>query len=235
MECDHMSEEKSLLETTLNTRDLGRYQSMITGRQLRAWRILRSDVQNYPSTNDIQLLKRHGIQTVLDLRGQEDVKRRPSGFADREGFSYIHIPIEEGSGIPENTEAVSRSYLKIAESPNMPQVYQAIAAAPEGVMINCTAGKDRTGVVSAVLLGLCGVSDEDILRDYMLTKLYDRERFELIHQNFPGIDMNIVIPAERYMKEFLEMFRARYDSFRDYLTAIGTKQEEIDKIAAKLL
>lgn len=173
--------------------------------------------------------------TVLDLRGTNDVKRKPSGFANQDGFLYINIPIDEGSGIPQSTDVVSESYLKIAESPNMPCVFRAIASAPEGVMINCTAGKDRTGVVSAVLLGLCGVSDEDIIRDYMLTKTYNRERFELIHRNFPEIDMNIVIPSERYMKEFLEMFIAKYGNFRDYLTAIGIKKEEIDHIAVKLL
>ena len=230
-----MSDEKSLLETTLNTRDLGRYQSMISGNQLKTWQILRSDVQNYPSVNDVFLLKKHRILTVLDLRGTNDVKRKPSGFANQDGFLYINIPIDEGSGIPQSTDVVSESYLKIAESPNMPCVFRAIASAPEGVMINCTAGKDRTGVVSAVLLGLCGVSDEDIIRDYMLTKTYNRERFELIHRNFPEIDMNIVIPSERYMKEFLEMFIAKYGNFRDYLTAIGIKKEEIDHIAVNLL
>lgn len=230
-----MSDEKSLLETTLNTRDLGRYQSTISGNQLKTWHILRSDVQNYPSVNDIFLLKKHRILTVLDLRGTNDVKRKPSGFANQDGFLYINIPIDEGSGIPESTDVVSESYLKIAESPNLPCVFRAIASAPEGVMINCTAGKDRTGVVSAVLLGLCGVSDEDIIRDYMLTKTYNRERFELIHYNFPEIDMNIVIPSERYMKEFLKMLIAKYGSFRDYLTAIGIKKEEIDNIAVKLL
>lgn len=230
-----MSDEKSLLETTLNTRDLGRYQSTISGNQLKTWQILRSDVQNYPSVNDIFLLKKHRILTVLDLRGINDVKRKPSGFANQDGFLYINIPIDEGGGIPESTDAVSESYLNIAESPNMPCVFRAIASAPEGVMINCTAGKDRTGVVSAVLLGLCGVSNEDIIRDYMLTKTYNRERFELIHHNFPEIDMNIVIPSERYMKEFLKMFIAKYGSFRDYLTAIGIKKEETYNIAVKLL
>ena len=195
-----MSDEKSLLETTLNTRDLGRYQSTVSGNQLKTWHILRSDVQNYPSVNDISLLKKHRILTVLDLRGTNDVKRKPSGFVNQDGFLYINIPIDEGSGIPESTNVVSESYLKIAESTNMPCVFQA-----------------------------------DIIRDYMLTKTYNRERFELIHHNFPEIDMNIVIPSERYMKEFLKMLIAKYGSFRDYLTAIGIKKEEIDNIAVKLL
>lgn len=232
---DRVGNQKSLLETTLNTRDLGGYQSALSGGQLKAWRVLRSDVQNYPSDNDISLMKKHRILTIIDLRGEKDIMRKPSGFSNQDGFSYINLPIDEGSGIPESTDAVSESYLRIAESPNMTFVFRAIASAPEGVMINCTAGKDRTGVVSAVLLGACGVSDEDIIHDYMLTKVYSRERFELIHRNFPEIDMNIVIPSERYMEAFLKMLKAGYGSFGDYLLAIGLERKEIDNLTAKLL
>ena len=102
----------SLLETTLNTRDLGGYQSELSGKRLKSWSILRSDVQNYPSDNDISLLKKHNILTVIDMRGEKDVLRKPSGFLDREGFAYINIPIDEGSSIPESVDAVSESYRK---------------------------------------------------------------------------------------------------------------------------
>lgn len=225
----------SLLETTLNTRDLGGYQSELSGKRLKSWSILRSDIQNYPSDNDISLLKKHNILTVIDMRGEKDVLRKPSGFSDREGFVYINIPIDEGSSIPESVDAVSESYMNIAQSKNMVQVFQAISSASHGVMINCTAGKDRTGVVCAVLLGLCGVSEDDIVRDYMLTKTYNKERFELIHKNFPEIDMRIVIPSERYMTDFLNQLKSKYGSFREYLITIGVTTDEIESIMTKLL
>ena len=169
------------------------------------------------------------------MRGEADVQKKPSGFAGREGFAYRNIPIDEGSGIPENTDAVSGSYMDIAQSQNASRVFKAIASALGGVMINCTAGKDRTGVISAVLLGICGVSEAEIVADYMLTKTYNQKRFELIHQNFPDIDMNIVIPNERYMEEFLHLLKAKYGSFRQYLLAIGVTSDEIDEIREKLL
>ena len=83
-----MAFPKSLLETTLNTRDLGGYQSELSGKRLKSWSILRSDVQNYPSDHDISLLKKHNILTIIDMRGKKDVLRKPSGFADKEGFVY---------------------------------------------------------------------------------------------------------------------------------------------------
>lgn len=226
---------KSLLETTLNTRDLGIYQSEISGKSLKKWNILRSDVQNSPSERDIEVLKNKNICTIIDMRGEKEVQRTPSGFLDREGFTYFNIPIEEGSGIPESVDKVSESYMTIAEGASIVQVFQTIAAAPGGVMINCTAGKDRTGVVSAILLGICGVSDENIIYDYVLTKAYSRERFEAIRQNFPDIDMNIVIPSERYMAEFILRLREKYRDFREYLAAVGVTGEEIERICAKLM
>ncbi len=225
---------RSLLETTLNTRDLGRHAGA-SGKRLQPWRILRSDVQNHPSAKDISLLREKRILTIIDMRVREDALRKPSGFADREGFGYLNIPISEGSGIPPSVEAVSGTYLAIAQSANMPRVFRAIADAPAGVMINCTAGKDRTGVVSAVLLGLCGVSRGDITADYMLTKACSRERFELIHRNFPDIDMDIVIPRPEFITDFLDRLLSACGSFRGYLRAIGLAEEEIGRLAGKLM
>ena len=117
----------------------------------------------------------------------------------------------------------------------MADVFRAIAMAPDGVMINCTAGKDRTGVVSAILLGVCDVPDVEIIADYMYTKAYSTERFALIHKNFPEIDMRIVIPRERYMAEFLARLRGKYGDFSGYLAEIGVTLEEKNAIVAKLL
>ena len=235
MTFDNIIVPKSLLETTLNTRDLGVYQSEIFGKKLNKWNILRSDVQNYPSERDIEFLKSKNICTIIDMRGNKDVQRKPSGFVSRAGFTYFNIPIDEGSGIPASVDLVSESYMKIAESTNIVQVFKTIAAASNGVMISCTAGKDRTGVVSAIILGVCGVSDENIIFDYMLTKPCNRERFELLHQKFPEIDMNIIIPTERYMADFIFQLKTKYGSFQQYLFSIGVTKEEIDRISAKLL
>lgn len=224
----------SLLETTLNTRDLGGYRSDDDKTYLNYCRMLRSDVQNYPSNRDIKYLKNLGIQTIIDMRGKKDVVRKPSGFAKREGFDYHNIQIDEGSGLPETVEMVSKLYMAIAQSKNMPDVFKTIANAKDGVMINCSAGKDRTGVVSAILLSLCGVSRKDIIYDYMITKVCNKERFDLLHKNFPEVDMNIVIPKERYMQEFLDMFKERYGNAEAYLLEIGLVESEIRKIKHKL-
>lgn len=224
----------SLLETTLNTRELGGYRVRGTTRYTCMDAVLRSDIQKYPSEKDMDFLRKHHITTIIDMRGNDDVDKSPSGFAEAPGFHYHHIPIDEGSGIPENAEAVPHSYMDIAMAANMPKVFRAIAEADEGVMINCTAGKDRTGVVSAILLMLCNVSDEDIIYDYMLTKECSSKRLEQIHRNFPEVDMNIVVPNENNMSKFLEMFRERFPDIRLYFAKIGVSEEARETLRRKL-
>lgn len=223
----------SLLKTTQNTRDLGGYRTG-EGKLTKEGVLLRSDVQNYPSEKDIGYLKSQGITTIIDMRGQKDVERKPSGFAGRNDFDYYNFQISEGSGVSESAEAVPESYMAIAKAQAMPDVFRCIARAKSGVMFNCTAGKDRTGVVSAILLLHAGVEDKDIIDNYVLTKEYGWERLELVHKNFPEIDMNIVTPCERFMEEFLRLFREEYGDTNSYFRTLGLEEAEIQAIRAKL-
>lgn len=224
----------SLLKTTQNTRDLGGYRTK-SGILTREESLIRSDVQNYPCQEDYDYLRTHGITTIIDMRGAKDVARKPSGFAGKEGFTYCNFQIEEGSGVPESVNEVPASYMAIASSKAIPEVFRCIAAAKTGVMFNCTAGKDRTGVVAAILLLHAGVCDKDIIDNYVLTREYGKERLELVHKNYPEIDMNIVIPCEMYMKEFLNLFRKMYGDTDKYFRKIGLCDEDIWKIRCKLV
>lgn len=223
----------SLLKTTQNTRDLGGYKKQ-DGDFTKNESILRSDVQNYPSEEDFEYLISKNITTIIDMRGAKDVERKPSGFAGKNDFKYYNFQIVEGSGVPESVEAVPISYMDIAKAKAMPEVFKCIASANTGVMFNCTAGKDRTGVVSAILLLHVSVSDEDIIKDYVLTKEYGRERLELVHKNFPEIDMNIVTPCEMFMKEFLKLFREEYGDTITYFKSLGLSEDEIRALHDKL-
>lgn len=224
----------SLLKTTQNTRDLGGYRTK-AGTLTKEHALIRSDVQNYPNEDDYSYLRTHGITTIIDMRGVKDVTRKPSGFAEKEGFAYYNFQIEEGSGVPESVAAVPVSYMKIASAKAMPDIFRCIANAKTGVMFNCTAGKDRTGVVSAILLLFAGVSDKDIIENYVITKEYGKERLELIHKNFPEVDMKIVTPCEMFMEEFLQLFKEKYGDAESYFKSIGLVDEEIQRIRNKLL
>lgn len=225
---------ESLLETTENTRELGGYRTN-KGTYTKCNSILRSDLQKCPSQKDIDYLLDNHITTIIDMRGSAEVERVQSGLSKVDGLHYYNFQLDEGSGIPESVEAVPDSYINIACGKNIPKVFKCIAEAEEGVIFNCTAGKDRTGIVSTVLLKLCGVSDEDIIENYMITKACITERFKHLHEKFPDMDMNIVIPNENNMITLFKFLKDKFGSVEGYLKNIGLTTEQIHKIKEKLM
>lgn len=224
---------KSLLETTQNTRDLGGY-TRNNGEKTRCFRLLRSDKPAHPSENDFDFLLSHNITTVIDLREEAAVNRQENPFLGRPGFFWHHCPIQEGSGIPESVEAVPGSYLQIAGSRGAAEAFWVMADAPGGVLFHCSAGKDRTGTLSAILLTLADVPEETIIRDYLLTGECIRERLELVRQHFPELDMNIITPSERHIAGFLRLWKEKYTTAEHYLQSIGLTDGQIENLRRKL-
>lgn len=223
----------SLLETTQNTRDLGGY-LRINGEKTRHFRFLRSDKPAHPSQSDFQFLLSHGITTVIDLREEAAVNRLENPFANHPGFSWHHCPIQEGSGIPESVEAVPGSYLKIAESSGAAKAFRVMASAPGGVLFHCSAGKDRTGTLSAILLTLAQVPEETIVSNYLITRECIRERLDLVHQRFPELDMDIVTPLPGHIRGFLDLWKSKYKTAENYLHTIGLTDGQMDNLRRKL-
>lgn len=71
------------------------------------------------------------------------------------------------------------------------------------IILDCAAGKDRTGVVSAILLHKSGMSREYIVADFMKTRANLKAYLEEYAREHPGIRLDVILPQERYMEEFL--------------------------------
>ena len=104
----------SLLESTLNTRDLGGF-PISAGRWTQRNRIWRSDAPVVFCETDEQRLKNLNITTIIDLRTDSETERRPCAYAGRPGFTYQHFPITAGSVPPDTLEEVPFTYLQIAQ------------------------------------------------------------------------------------------------------------------------
>ncbi len=217
----------------MNTRDLGGHHCK-DGKLTHFNRLLRSDWSGYANQRDIDFLKTNEITTIIDMRTEEDIASKPSSFAGREGFTYYNLPIVEGSQVPESVEAVPGSYMKIAASPSLKNIFTTMAEAESGVMYNCSAGKDRTGVVTAIIFMLCGVNEDEIVSDYMLTLEYNKERFKMAAIHHPDLDLNIILPRESYIKDFMELFIKEYGNVEGYFDSIGVSEETREKLKTKL-
>lgn len=226
---------KSILESTMNTRELGMYRIQGDGQYTIKNSIYRSDRCETISASDKKLLLDRGITTIIDLRSEREAGAKPSAFATDNDFTFYHYPIEEGMLPPNSLEDVPVSYMKIAHAVCMGEIFKTIAEAKSGVLLHCTAGKDRTGVVSAILLALAGVSDEDIIYDYAISRELLRPRLEAFLKEHPEIDREIVLANEKSIRGFLEMLREKHHSVEQYLLDIGISDDEIQRLKNKLV
>ncbi len=102
--------------------------------------------------------------------------------------------------LPESEAGVPSTYFEMTcQSEPMARVFR-IAGAKDGVFFHCTAGKDRTGVVTAILLMLAGVSRADLLAGYLLTTAYLREPLKKYLKTDPDVPA-IIVPKVEYMEE----------------------------------
>ncbi len=122
---------------------------------------------------------------------------------DDQRFQYFCMPVTGGNAIPKSTDGVSKSYIKMVDE-HMDKIIDTIMNAGTNVLFFCNAGKDRTGVVSAMILNKLGMDKDYIIKDYMESTENLKDMLEEYAKAFPEVDINVITPQERYMEEFLE-------------------------------
>lgn len=230
----------------MNFRDLGGYQAG-NGRRIR-WRTLfRADGLSRLTQPDRAVLRQLGIATVVDLRTSSELEggRFP---VDEIPVGFHHVPLLDTVPDPDSFELtpgmLAAQYETIARdaAPQIGRILNIVATREaHPVIIHCTAGKDRTGVLIAVLLGLLGVADETIVEDYVLSagamadlrrKLIERhpegrEVIERADELFSAAPINIT--------NLLSVLRQRYGSITAYAEVAGAGPEVVAGLQRALL
>src|SRR6185295_8665530 len=124
----------------------------------------------------VRLRDELALSTVVDLRSSAELRSEGRGRLAREPIAFEHVPLFDGEVIRADSRATELTladrYALLAEfaKDRIARVITVLADAPGPAVYHCAAGKDRTGVVSAVLLGILGVRDEVIVVDYAATQ-----------------------------------------------------------------
>jgi protein-tyrosine phosphatase len=167
-----------------NVRDLGGYPTS-DGTQTRWRSLVRADTMCRLTADGRTALLDYGVRTVIDLRRSDELRLDPNPFAVPPGqtgaVTYLNLPLGARASIDERAavKAASETTLEglfCAVLDNyrrgIAAILAAIATAPEGVVLfHCHAGKDRTGIVAALLLALAGVPYPTIAEDYALSAI----------------------------------------------------------------
>jgi len=159
----------------LNFRDLGGYATS-SGEAVRWRRAFRSDALDYMTDGDAELLATElGVRTVIDLRTTAETEQTGATVLRDGPFTRHHLPLIDETcsldpvffpGVPLHD---LYGWLLNRAGSRIVAVLDVLASAPEPAVFFCAAGKDRTGLVTAMLLGTLGVADDDIAGDYSLT------------------------------------------------------------------
>ena len=237
-------------EGCFNFRDIGGYLNQ-DGKRVKKGLYFRAGRQDRMSDKDLSLLSDLKISTQIDLRKPDEVLDQGKGPLEAMGTKYINIAvIPEGgsdqlSRLVGDTGISGKRYLGYLEFGPTSWLRLFGILANEGnlpVVLHCTAGKDRTGVSTAFLLSVLGVSREVIEADYLLTNLDTERQADFIESTvgYPeGYDrermMAIAGVPETAMKDFLDGVESKWGTVVEYLEKIGATQEQMDAIRANFL
>jgi protein-tyrosine phosphatase len=232
-----------------NVRDLGGYPAGNGG--LTRWRsVLRGDALHALSAADIEALIAYGVTTVIDLRNPQELAQEANPFTEDARVRYDNVPLFSALAPVEMMAAqlsdfdMGDRYCQALDNcqPAIAKVLTTIAHAPDGIVLfHCSAGKDRTGIIAALMLAQAGVDDAVIIEDYALTgsifaPLLAGFHARAIARGIPSRLAEVILAsAPHSMARTLGHLAKRYGGVGAYLAQMGLGQSEITSLERRLV
>jgi len=235
------------LEGCLNFRDLGGYPTANGGRV--RWRqVFRSDGLHAISDTDVARLRDDiALADIIDLRSTAELASEGRGPLAAQPIRFHHLPLFDGDVTESREQAAEINlgdrYVLMAEyaAERIAAVIRTIATSDGPSVFHCAAGKDRTGVISAIILGLVGVEDAVIVGDYVATQ----ETLEAITDRLMSLEgyrkMLAILPPDTMhanpetMTALLDQLRAKYGSMQGYVAAAGLEPAVVARLRDRLV
>jgi protein-tyrosine phosphatase len=236
------------LTGAFNFRDLGGLPAADAGRT-RLGRLFRSDTLQALTESDVaHLVRSLGVMLVVDLRDADEAVEQGRGLLGRSPLCYVNLPLEAapaaGPAPASAGGATLDFYLSHLESASsaLPLALQILAVSlGRPAVVHCAAGKDRTGLVVALALGIAGVTDEAIVADYMATA-HNMPRINERFQTWPryrahmaAADPELYRVQEQPIRAFLRELAQRYGGARGWARHRGIPEPLLNLLADRLL
>jgi protein-tyrosine phosphatase len=165
-----------------NFRDLGGYRAA-GGRQVRWGKLYRSGVMAGLTLEDMTYLRSLGLTVICDLRSPQERASEPNPFIKAGGVEVVAVDYKMPGGLgalaraktrEEAVTAFANAYIEFLDvlAPQYTDMFARMVHGQVPLAMNCTAGKDRTGVGSALVLSVLGVSRDTVVADYALSQVY---------------------------------------------------------------
>lgn len=248
------------LKSIPNFRDFGGVPAQ-GGKTIKMGQLFRSEAVLNPSDDEAQILREKGIQLICDLRGGHERQSAPNDWWEGEGASHLALDIladirnmheiwgtlrQDPSG--ENGRQIMLGiYRKFPEAAlhHLGVIFEHMLARDLPLLIHCTAGKDRTGFVCAMIQFALGAEEPAVFAGYLESAGRANERVvehttALVRRNTSGDVPAEVVQAligvdEQYLSESLDTIQSIYGSIESYLAAAGLDGSARAALQARLL
>ena len=242
-------DRKIPLEGSFNFRDLGGYPTR-DGASVRWRRMFRADgLQSLTSTDVAHLRDELRLSAVIDLRSTSELTNDGRGLLAETRIAFHHVPFFDGSRSEQQQMpadlTLAQMYIGMIERASEP-IARAIRVLSEtepgaSAVYHCAAGKDRTGVLSAILLSLLGVDEELIVADYALSQDSMDKVIERLDSLRGYDDMWQELPPETLhakpetMRGLLDQMNERWGGVEGYVRGIGIGDRELNRLRERSL
>lgn len=229
-------------QNTTNLRDLGGYPAD-NGKATLFHRFLRGGDMHELSDKEIDFLYAYGVRNIIDLRGTDEQSTRPNPF-ENERFTLYNIPFAVGNIIElayeyDNPNALYDMYIYLLKNntSSIFEVFNTIANAPTGgILYHCSAGKDRTGLISAFLLSLVGVDEKDIVANYRISETYYVPYMQSQYEDkMDEIPIAYLLSGSKTMIATLECIKKHFGTVEAYLLSVGNTKEALDIVRKRII
>ena len=236
-------------ELAFNVRDLGGLPTE-DGGSIRRGVIYRGDGVHRLAGDDLERARTLSLRTVVDLRTSGEIERSGRFPVDRYAVDWHHLPMFERMWSEDDLVATTGAvdflcdrYVEMLSSGG-PSIRRIVSLAADGtpMLFHCAAGKDRTGVVAAVLLALAGVPREEIAADYHATAGAMAAFVDWLTVTYPeAIDAMTSQPPEyleaphEAMLSFLERVDEHHGSMEGYVTELGVDAATLERLRTTLV
>ena len=223
---------------TYNLRDLGGYPA--TNGAVTRWRMYyRSDLVQIITEQDKAAFLAIKLTTVIDLRSREEVERAPNAFSGADWIAYHNIPLLPEAVIDKcmTTSPFKELYILFVErgKKKLGRVFTILAESSGPCLFHCLAGKDRTGIIAALLLMLVDVPREDVVADYEVSGTYYWRKVVRLDEGANAATQAHIRSNRETINYFIDHIISKYGDAEGYLLGAGVTDENIKTLRDRFL
>lgn len=225
------------IETTYNFRSLENYPTYENKRTKAHY--YRSDSLSNVSKEGWKTVSDLNIDLIIDLRSKTEIESSKSIYPCPIQIVQTSLLDNMASSGFKNSSLSNLSSIYIGmleqQQDKLADIFKLLSVQKHPTLFHCTAGKDRTGVVSMLLLDLVQVKEEHILADYTVSQYYMKKPFAKIRQQYPSaMNMFFTSPVDDMIRT-RKWLKSQFGTVGHYLSHLGLSLKDIDNIKKNLM